>query len=172
MEFVLMNDVLKSLIGLDSNYILRNKEIIQQDQFPIFSWHLNMDNKLVHQSGLNCVHISASLCAAMGQYDSIQYYIRTHAEYMYGQVCHCLCFHLRTLLREYELTISQLNTMFNAGNLTMTKLNQQLQPALETLNVMFNVCQRVFKKKGGAVINVVYNLLRSNSTDSNQKVCQ
>jgi len=42
---------------------------------------------------------------------------------------------------------------------------------METMNVMFNICQRVFKKKGGAVINVVYNLLRSNSTESNQKVC-
>lgn len=56
-------------------------------------------------------------------------FVNIHSQYEYGQVSQALCGAINILLKEYMLLVTQLDTEFMKGDLTLQKIWYFVQPS-------------------------------------------
>ena len=87
----------------------------------------------------------------------IRSFIKIYSRYESGSVAHALCSALKTLIRELDLLISQLEHFINCNQLPLQKLVFLLHPSKITLKILENLVRRLKDKSGGRMLDILHS---------------
>jgi gamma-tubulin complex component 2 len=86
----------------------------------------------------------------------IQYFVHDHTPgYEYGHVMQAYCDRLGQLVHVYIGTVVSWYQQYIGGQLTLQKFQIQLQTSMKSLSILYQICEVVQFKKGGALINTI-----------------
>ncbi|KAF5282164.1 hypothetical protein FQR65_LT02861 [Abscondita terminalis] len=149
-ENILMKDLLNILIGLPGCYI---EPLKLRDQYAPREFSL-------------CDAIDPSLKDLLKQilplashYSIVQRFVEEKMRFEFGQVCNALAECMNSLIVEYTLFITQMETEFRSGNLSLPKLWFYIQKNLHNLSFMSNVATSISKSdaRGGKVLSLLHD---------------
>ena len=86
----------------------------------------------------------------------VREFVRAHSQYHYGLVSHALAAEVRTLLREVDVLVSQLDELFRDGKLTLQKLVFMLQPSTTIIRNLADLCTKLDRTRGGEMLDALY----------------
>ena len=99
-------------------------------------------------------------------HDRVVEFVSTHSNFEYGQVSQALWGAINALMKEYLLLVTQLDTEFMKGNLTLQKTWFYIQQSMRIMENLNKLAIEATDKKGGALLNVIYKFLTITSDKS------
>eukprot|EP00605_Chrysophyceae_sp_TOSAG23-4_P002805 GSChrysophyteH1.ASY1.ANO1.3089.1 assembled CDS len=100
----------------------------------------------------------------------VREFIRQQSRQSYGSVSHSLSASIRIILREYDVLVAQLEHQFKTGKLSLQRLVFLVQPSEKVLRLLSSVCLRLWDKSGGALLNIMHELLLEQGDDKNKEL--
>eukprot|EP00923_Selenidium_pygospionis_P055558 GHVN01096779.1.p1 GENE.GHVN01096779.1~~GHVN01096779.1.p1 ORF type:complete len:1401 (+),score=148.75 GHVN01096779.1:267-4205(+) len=90
----------------------------------------------------------------------------------HGLAQQALCAAIRSLLKEFQVRLAQLETLHRSAQLTLQKLWFFLQPTRVTFDVLRRVAVRGVGKRGGELLNAIHDIaVQLSSTDVARRLC-
>jgi len=110
-------------------------------------------------------------------YAYVNQYVQTCLnQYECGVVARTLCEGINELLVEYLAFVSNLDYLSREGNhqMTMSNVHVHARPSIRTMAILSQVVSTVRGKKGGELLNVLYNLMTLNYSgdEKGNELCQ
>jgi len=93
-----------------------------------------------------------------GAYTKACTFIEKRSRYEHGRVAHAMAAAMRSLLREFDVLVAQLEHQHRMGQLSLQRLWYYVQPSLQTLLVLGNVADETKNDTGGVLLNAVHRL--------------
>jgi len=150
-EQYLLQDLLYVLIGVDGNYIRRKDPAVSVD--TVFEVEPKLDHPTCDSSLL---YLTTKIVQLGSCYEKMQDFIRKRIHFEYGFVCHSICGSLQMVIKEYLLLLTQIDTLFSQGNLTLQKLWFFLQPTIRLFTSLSTLLSDISAHKGGSLLTVLY----------------
>ncbi|XP_031339434.1 gamma-tubulin complex component 2-like isoform X1 [Photinus pyralis] len=164
-ENILIEDLLNILIGLPGCYI---DPLKLQDQYATREFSL-------------CDAIDPSLKDLLKQilplashYSTVQRFTEEKMRFEFGQVCNALAESMNSLIIDYTLFVTQMETEFRSGNLNLHKLWFYIQKNLHNMSFMSNIATSISKSdaKGGKVLSLLHDHITGYIGDTQaQQLC-
>ncbi len=164
-EQYLLQDILYVLIGIDGTYIKR-KETAGETVFEVEPRleHPTCDSSLLY---LTTKLVNLGVC-----YEKLQEFIRKRIHYEYGYVCHAVCGAFQSIIKEYLLLLTQIDTLFAQGGLTLQKLWFFVQPTLRLFSALSGLLGDLAGHRGGSLLSVLYKQALGTSEPALKKLIQ
>lgn len=161
-ETFLIEDLLFAMSSIEGVYIRRKKVDNSIDGISKFNYQVEpyLENSTCDFSLLYLVGKVLPMC---NNHDRVCEFIKVHSQFEFGLVSHALCSAIKVLLKEYLLLVTQLDTEFMKGDLTLQKLWFYSQPSLKILENLNKLTLESTNKKGGALLNVIYKYMMNSS---------
>jgi len=160
-ENLLIEDLMFSLCSIEGTYIKKR----ERDGKFEYEIEPHLENPTCDESLLFLVCKILPLCK---KHDQVLGFLNSQSNYEYGLVSHALCEAIESLLKEYRLRITQIDSEFSKGDLTLQKLWFYLQPCIRTLESLTKFIEEAQNLKGGALLNAIYRCMNS-ATEQNTK---
>ena len=93
------------------------------------------------------------LCEQLAQ---IREFIRRQSRYEYGLVSHALAAAMKSLLREFDVVISQLEQLLEDNSLSLQKMMFLLQPSKPVVRLLAHLCGRLDGCAGGNMLEQLH----------------
>jgi len=87
----------------------------------------------------------------------VRSFIKIYSRYESGTVAHALCSAMKTLMRELDLLISQLEHLINCNQLSLQKMVFLLHSTKITLKILENLVRRLKDKSGGRMLDILHS---------------
>ena len=100
----------------------------------------------------------------------VREFIRQQSRQSYGSVSHALSASMRTILREYDVLIAQLEFQFKSSKLSLQRLVFLVQPSAKVLRLLSAISQRLWNSSGGSLLNVLHDLLLEQGDAKNKEL--
>eukprot|EP00606_Chrysophyceae_sp_TOSAG23-5_P001503 GSChrysophyteH2.ASY1.ANO1.682.1 assembled CDS len=100
----------------------------------------------------------------------VREFIRQQSRQSYGSVSHALSATMRTVLREYDVLIAQLEFQFKTGKLSLQRLVFLVQPSSKVLRLLCSTSLRLWNSSGGALLNIMHDLLLEQGDAKNKEL--
>ncbi|PIK61694.1 putative gamma-tubulin complex component 2 [Apostichopus japonicus] len=107
-------------------------------------------------------------------YSTIVHFTEDKSSFEYGMVNHALCGAMKTLLKEYNVLIAQLENQYKQGNLPLQKLWFYVQPCMHTMDILSSIATGINKGActGGVVLSLLHERTLSMIGDARgQELC-
>ena len=91
----------------------------------------------------------------------VREFIKVYNRYEYGKVSQALASGIRSILREFDLLVAQLEMLELKQKLSIQTLMFHIQPAKMTLNSLDRLCTKLRDTSGGRMLDVLYGTLPS-----------
>ena len=147
-EQYLLQDLLYIMIGIDGTYIKR-----KDPSDSLFGVEPKLENPTCDSSLL---YLTTKMLPIGSYYDKIQDYIRKRTHYEYGYICHSVCGSLQVIIKEYLLLLTQIDTLFTQGGLTLQKLWFFLQPTIRLFSSLSSLLENIAPYRGGNLLTMLY----------------
>uniref|UniRef100_F6S1D4 Gamma-tubulin complex component n=1 Tax=Ciona intestinalis TaxID=7719 RepID=F6S1D4_CIOIN len=149
-EDEVVKDVLAVLSGVEGRHILvrQGENKYSPRRFII---EPSMDVALAEM-------VNLIICVA-SSYSIIVNFIEERSAFVYGQVNHALSAAMKTIIKEYQINIAQLEDQRRQGHLSLQRLVFLLQPVIQQMEVLASVASAV--EKGNCIGGSVLTLLHS-----------
>lgn len=149
-ENLLIEDLLNVLIGLPGCYIepLKLHDQYAPREFNICETVDPCLKELVKQ-----------ILPLASHYSIVQRFVEEKLRFEFGQVCNALAECMGSLIIDYTLFITQLETESRSGNLNLHKLWFYIQKNYYNMNIMSNIATSISKSdaKGGKVLSLLHD---------------
>src|SRR5690242_14693496 len=89
----------------------------------------------------------------------IREFIKLHSRYEFGYVSHALCSAVKSIMKEFDAMLSQLEHLYNTSQLSLQKLVYLLQPTKSTLFSLDRLTKRLVNTVGGKLIDTLHSCL-------------
>ena len=153
-EKEVIQDLLAVLAGYEGCYILVRRG---DDKYGSRKFILDqtMDISLLEMTNL--------ILPVASHYSVVVNFIEERSAFEYGQVSHALCSAMKTLLREYQIHLAQLEDQFRQGILTLQRLVFLLQPILQQMSILAFVACAVDRGNciGGTILTLLHKQILS-----------
>ncbi|KAI9906394.1 hypothetical protein PsorP6_004825 [Peronosclerospora sorghi] len=172
-ESIIVDDLLYVFLGVEGRYIKLAITDTRGDDSAncIRSFKFSLNQPDMDPSFLTL----ASRCFSLGEfYLKLMFYIEQYSRYEYGQVNHAFCAALRTLVKEYRITVGQLEHQTTNSDaavpFTIQKLWYHVQPSLRTLellSMLVDSCRKTIG--GGSLLTEIQRIMSSLAGDSSAR---
>lgn len=164
-EMAIVQDILTLMTGTEGKYTTldTNPERAGQRSFVV--------DQSLDKSLRELANRILPICA---NYSTIIHFTEDKSSFEYGMVNHALCGAMRTLLKEYNVLIAQLEHQFKKGNLPLQKLWFYVQPCMQTMEILAVIGSGIDKGActGGAVLSLLHEKTLSMIGDARaQELC-
>lgn len=112
------------------------------------------------------LYLIGKMLPICNNHDKVLEFVNIHSQFEYGQVSQALCGAINVLLKEYLLLVTQLDTEFMKGQLTLQKIWYWIQPSMRIMENLYKLTLDSVNKKGGSLLNVIYKFLTNTSDKS------
>ena len=175
-----MRELLLVLTGVEGVYIrvaapsrsdrptMTGDPLQDHQNFPTaqeLSLVLNTDN--ADRSAASQIGLLLPICECAIR---IREFIKIHSRYEYGRVSHALAAGLKSILREFDLLVAQLEMLEMQSKLTVQKLVFHLQPSRNTLRALDRLCSRLHNCTGGKLLDQLFNCLLEQGDDKTREL--
>uniref|UniRef100_H2ZE07 Gamma-tubulin complex component n=1 Tax=Ciona savignyi TaxID=51511 RepID=H2ZE07_CIOSA len=149
-EQEVVKDVLAVLAGVEGRHILvrQGEDKYSPRRFII---EPSMDVALAEM-------VNLIVCVA-SSYSIVVNFIEERSSFVYGQVNHALCAAMKSIIKEYQINLAQLDDHRRRGHLTLQRLVFLLQPVIQQMEVVASVATAV--ERGNCIGGSVLSLLHS-----------
>ncbi|XP_017775913.1 PREDICTED: gamma-tubulin complex component 2-like isoform X2 [Nicrophorus vespilloides] len=164
-ENILINDLLNILIGLPANYIEAQelKDPYESREF-IINEHVDPSlRQLVKQ-----------ILPLASHYSIVQRFTEEKMRFEFGQVNNALAECMSAIIVDYTLFITQLESEFQSGNLTLHKMWYYIQKNFHSLGIVSDIATTINKSEscGGKVLSLLHENIAGYIGDSRaQDLC-
>ena len=100
-------------------------------------------------------------------------FVRTQGRHEYGSISHALVGSVKTILREFDVLLAQLDGLYRTGQhggLSMQKLTYFLQPARATLQTLDRLASRLTDLTGGRLLDELYAAALEQGDDHSRRL--
>lgn len=158
----IIEDFLFLLVGVEGKYITIKDEIDKKHHCT-FTIDPTLDPSLQE-----IVNRMLSICS---NYSIVCRFIEEGLAFEKGLVSHGLCSAMRSLFKDYFVTIAQLEQQYLQGDLSIQKLWVYIQPSLKTMDILGNVAIMIEKAgcKGAAILSLLHEKIESHTGDPKGK---
>eukprot|EP00826_Nyctotherus_ovalis_P045697 TRINITY_DN5083_c0_g2_i7.p1 TRINITY_DN5083_c0_g2~~TRINITY_DN5083_c0_g2_i7.p1 ORF type:complete len:820 (+),score=264.02 TRINITY_DN5083_c0_g2_i7:423-2882(+) len=146
-EQYILQDLLYVMVGIEGTYIKR------KDGDSGFAVESKLESPTCDSSLL---YLTTKMLPLGTYYDRIQEYIRKRTHYEYGYICHSVCGSLQVIIKEYLLLLTQIDTLFTQGGLTLQKLWFFLQPSIRLFSGLSTMLESIASYRGGNLLTMLY----------------
>nr|CAB3267375.1 gamma-tubulin complex component 2 [Phallusia mammillata] len=157
-EQAVVRDLLAVLSGIEGTHILVRQG---DDKYSPrrFILEPTMDVSLAEMVNL-VVPIASSYSIVIG-------FIEERSLFEYGKVNHALCSAMKTIIREYQINLAQLDDHRRRGDLSLQRLVFLLQPVLRQMSVLSSVAIAVERGNclGGSVLTLLHKRIMGSVGD-------
>ncbi|KAJ3336547.1 Gamma-tubulin complex component 2 [Gonapodya sp. JEL0774] len=139
-ESVLIEDLLYVLTGIDGVYILSDRATQPsalngqmtgwKSRFPPQGLSYSIDTDIE----VSLSSLAQRIIPLATHYTTVQSYIDSHSEYLYGRVCQAIAAAMRGLLKEYFVLVAQLERQFRGDpSFSLQQLWYHVSPTMATM---------------------------------------
>lgn len=89
----------------------------------------------------------------------VREFIKFHSRYEFGLVSHAVVSVMKSVMREFDILIAQLEHLLVSNKLTLQKMTYLLQPAKATLSSLVMLTKKLRDLSGGQLIDRLYSCL-------------
>jgi len=89
----------------------------------------------------------------------IREFVKFHTRYEFGFVSHAVVASIKSIMREFDVLIAQLEHLLIENKLTLQKMTYLLHPAKSTLNSLLHLTENIRDKSGGSLLDKLYESL-------------
>lgn len=89
----------------------------------------------------------------------IREFIKFHSRYEFGFVSHAVVAVVKSIMREFDILIAQLEHLLMENKLTLQKMTYLLHPAKATLSSVLNLTKHIRDSSGGNMLDKLYESL-------------
>ncbi|CEM15037.1 unnamed protein product [Vitrella brassicaformis CCMP3155] len=168
-EAVLLEDILFVLMGRQGTYIQASDRRISPYDLPIYDFRIDTNLKGDPAADPSLVRMVENVTNLCTFHRSVCAFVETHWRHDYGLVSQALCAAMQTLLGEYQVFVSQLETELRRGTLRISKLWFLMQPARETMQMLHCVAKRNYRRKGGDLLSGIRSVTFETSSAPNSR---
>ncbi|RKP17697.1 hypothetical protein ROZALSC1DRAFT_16048 [Rozella allomycis CSF55] len=146
-EYLIMEDLLYVLIGIEGNYVKFKRE----GEGIVFEVDNGLDGTLFQM-------VERMLCMCEW-YLFLKRFCDEHAKFEYGFVQHAFCHCVREILQDYLTLIAQLEYQFNRNELTLQRFWFYVQPMQSKMKGIYSLAMSIEKSncKGGSLLSLIYD---------------
>ena len=119
-ETLLLEDLLHSMNSIEGVYIRRIIVDSGEENSTRFVYRVEPDEEQ-STCDFSLLYLIGKILPMCNNHDRILEFLSTHSHFEYGQVSQALCGAINILLKEYLVLVTQLDTEFVKGNLTLQK---------------------------------------------------
>uniref|UniRef100_H2ZE08 Gamma-tubulin complex component n=1 Tax=Ciona savignyi TaxID=51511 RepID=H2ZE08_CIOSA len=148
-EQEVVKDVLAVLAGVEGRHILVRQG---EDKYSPRRFIIEPSMGEFRQDMVNLI-----VCVA-SSYSIVVNFIEG-CSFVYGQVNHALCAAMKSIIKEYQINLAQLDDHRRRGHLTLQRLVFLLQPVIQQMEVVASVATAV--ERGNCIGGSVLSLLHS-----------
>ncbi|KAF5289920.1 hypothetical protein FQA39_LY14929 [Lamprigera yunnana] len=164
-ENMLIEDLLNILIGLPGCFI---------EPLELKDFHAPREFRLCEAIDPSLKDLLKQILPLASNYSTVQRFIEEKLRFEFGQVCNALAECMSTLIVDYTLFITQMETEFRSSNLNLHKLWFYIQKNLHNMTFMCNIATSISKSdaKGGKVLSLLHDHITGHIGDVQaQKLC-
>jgi gamma-tubulin complex component 2 len=152
-EQLLLQDLLYVMMGIDGTYIRRKEASLSAGGDTAFDIEPRLEHPTCDSSLL---YLTTKLVQLGSCYEKMRDFLRKRQHFEYGYVCHAMCGAVDSILKEYMLLVTQLDTLFVQGSLTLQKLWFFVQPTIRVFTSLAAHLGEVGGLKGGGLLSWLY----------------
>jgi len=157
-ESEVVKDLLYVLIGVEGSYILMRKS---DDKLSSREWVLDpsMD--------ISISKITSRILPIAKSYSIIINFIEERSLFEYGSVNHALCSSMNSILKEYRISIAQLDEYRRNNDLSLQRILFLLQPAIQQMLQLESIATSIESSNcsGGAILSLLHKGIVSSIGD-------
>lgn len=102
----------------------------------------------------------------------IREFIRTHSRYEFGLVSHAISKEIKSILRDFDVIVAQLEMLLEAGGLSLHKMFFYLQPSKSVLRLLASICEKVSEESGGSLLEVLHGCMLTQGDSKSRKLIE
>ena len=164
-ETLLIEDLLHAMNSVEGVYIRRINVEMEFDDSTRYVYRVE-PNEEQSTCDFSLLYLIGKILPMCNNHDRVLEFVSTHSHFEYGQVSQALCGAINILLKEYLVLVTQLDTEFVKGNLTLQKTWFYIQQSMRMMENLNKLAVDAADKKGGALLNVIYKFLTITSDKS------
>ncbi|XP_071477744.1 gamma-tubulin complex component 2-like [Diadema antillarum] len=148
-EIAIVQDLLTVMTGTEGKYIL-----IQATADRLEPCTFQVDKSL-DGSLQELVRRILPICS---NYSTVMHFIEDKSSFEFGVVNHALCGAMRTLVKEYNILIAQLEHQAKQGQLPLQRFWFYVQPCMQTMEILAAIASSVNRGActGGSVLSLLH----------------
>ncbi|XP_030831245.1 gamma-tubulin complex component 2 [Strongylocentrotus purpuratus] len=149
-EMTIVHDLLTVMMGTEGKYIL----VRQSSDGSVTPYTFQVDRSL-DTSLQELVNRILPIC---NNYSTVMHFIEDKSSFEFGVVNHALCGAMRTLVKEYNILIAQLEHQFKQGQLPLQRFWFYMQPCMQTMEILASISSSVDRGAcaGGSVLSLLH----------------
>ncbi|XP_063951039.1 gamma-tubulin complex component 2-like [Lytechinus pictus] len=149
-ETTIVHDLLTVLLGTEGKYIL-----VRPSQDRSTTPHTFQVDRSLDTSLQELVNRILPIC---NNYSTVMHFIEDKSSFEFGVVNHALCGAMRTLVKEYNILVAQLEHQFKQGQLPLQRFWFYMQPCMQTMEILASISSSVDRGAcaGGSVLSLLH----------------
>ncbi|GAB1597452.1 gamma-tubulin complex component 2-like [Argonauta hians] len=164
-EKLVIADLLFLLEGVEGSYILPK---------PLSTKYSNKEFTVDSSLDPSLSELTQRILPLCSYYSTVVRFIEEKSAYEYGLVNHALAAAMRSLIKDYNLLVAQLEHENRQGRLALQKLWFYLQPTIKTFEILASIANSINNGKciGDTVLTLLHEMTSGFAGDSkSQELC-